>query len=327
MLGRGTRKSPDLFPPKDRFVLVDCFDGTLVEAFRKRSRFQEGPPRKPTLTYEQIINAIANNEDVGYNLKRLRQRFHGIDKRTTVKARKEFAVYVPDGDMKAFGDSLAQRLDEDRSGLLAILQDSDFVKLLYGFERTKRTFWKAIDYEDEVSSTSFIRERNKTYSFPDYIEEFQAFVRENRQTVDAIAVLLDRPSDMNTEVLSSLRKALAAQPQVFTETNLRRAYQAELADIISMLKHAADDEQPLLSAEERVDRAIEQLRAGRSFTDEQERWLFRIREHLVKNLVMEREDFDVFPIFSNAGGGGKVQKAFGEALDDLLRDLNEKVAS
>jgi type I restriction enzyme R subunit len=73
----------------------------------------------------------------------------------------------------------------------------------------------------------------------------------------------------------------------FTEDNLRRAYQHELADIISIVKHAAVGD-PLLSAEERV-------RAGRTFTPEQERWLGLIRNHLVENLAVDREDFRLHP--------------------------------
>jgi type I restriction enzyme R subunit len=57
-----------------------------------------------------------------------------------------------------------------------------------------------------------------------------------------------------------------------------------LADIISLVKHAAKGEAPIFTAEERVDRAMKQLRAQSTFSDEQLQWLQLIREHLVKNL-------------------------------------------
>jgi type I restriction enzyme R subunit len=56
---------------------------------------------------------------------------------------------------------------------------------------------------------------------------------------------------------------------------------------LSIVKHAAVGD-PLLSAEERV-------RAGRTFTPEQECWLNLIRNHLVENLAVDREDFRLHP--------------------------------
>ena len=50
-------------------------------------------------------------------------------------------------------------------------------------------------------------------------------------------------------------------------------YNKALADIISMVKHAAREEEPILSAQERVDRALEKVKAGKSLNDDQLNWL------------------------------------------------------
>ena len=53
----------------------------------------------------------------------------------------------------------------------------------------------------------------------------------------------------------------------FDEANLRRAHQVQyhkaLVDIISMVKHAASEESPLLTAQERVERAIAHTARGK----------------------------------------------------------------
>ena len=327
MLGRGTRKSPDLVPKKTGFVVVDCFAGTLLESFREVSEFGDQAPKKPTRTFEQIIQAIADNENVPYNLKVLKKRFAGIDKRMTAKARQDFADFVDNGNMKAFGESLATRFEEDRDCLMAILQNPDFIRLLYVFERKKRTFMEALDAEDAVESKALIRGRDKAWAPADYIEEFSTWVRTHRSDVDAIAVLLDRPSDLSTAVLSELRAALRDTDQEFTVEKLRRAYRAELADIISLVKHAADQQAPLLSQEERVMRAMSVVGDHIHFTAPKQRWWDRIRQHLIENLVLEREDFEVVPILSRPGGYGPANRAFGGDLEKLIREINEKVAS
>jgi type I restriction enzyme R subunit len=63
---------------------------------------------------------------------------------------------------------------------------------------------------------------------------------------------------------------------------------------LSIAKHAAVGD-PLLLAEERVNQAIARVRAGKTFTPEQERWLGLIRNHLVENLAVDREDFRLHP--------------------------------
>ncbi len=53
MLGRGTRRCPDI--NKSRFLVFDCFDGTLIQYFRNTSDFDMEPPAKTPLTIPQII--------------------------------------------------------------------------------------------------------------------------------------------------------------------------------------------------------------------------------------------------------------------------------
>jgi EcoEI R protein C-terminal len=45
------------------------------------------------------------------------------------------------------------------------------------------------------------------------------------------------------------------------------------ADISSVVKHAAREEEPLLTSAERVERALARLTAGRQFIEAQQQWL------------------------------------------------------
>jgi hypothetical protein len=65
---------------------------------------------------------------------------------------------------------------------------------------------------------------------------------------------------------------------------------------------------------------------GRTFTAEQQQWLDRIRHHLLANLSIGREDFELVG-FANAGGWGRANRAFGDTLTDLLTNLNEALAA
>lgn len=122
------------------------------------------------------------------------------------------------------------------------------------------------------------------------------------------------------EVLEELRRRL--QSHDFPEKELQKAhklvYGKDLADIISMVKGAVAGEAPLYSASERVDRALSRVSAARSFTADQEQWLDFIRQHLIENLTIEMQDFDVMPIFERQGGRGRARKVFRETLEALI---------
>ena len=113
--------------------------------------------------------------------------------------------------------------------------------------------------------------------------------------------------------------------------NLQKAheihYQKALVDIISMIKHAAREDEPLYTAEQRIQRAFMKVTAGRAFTPEQQQWLERIRVHLIENLSIDESDFENLPVFNRYGGWGRASKAFHGQLPDLLRSFNEAIAA
>jgi len=331
MLGRGTRRG-EHFPDKSHFTVFDSFDGTLLEYFRESTAITAEPPDRPTRSIAEIIEDIWANRDRAYNVRCLTKRLLRIDKEMAGEARTLFAQFIPDGDLASFARDLPGRLAADFTGTMALLRAKAFLELLQNYPRQPRVFYVAYNAEDQVSSEWLVRDgAGHEYKPADYLAEFARFVRENAERVQAIGILLERPRDWGTDALADLRRTLSAAPQRFSEETLRRAhdvhYHKALVDIISMVKHAAREQEALLTAEERVGRALQALRAGRTFTPEQEEWLEFIRRHLVVNLSIDRGDFEVLPVFTQRGGLGRARKVFGSLLDELIRRLNEAVAA
>ena len=331
MLGRGTRKG-ERFPDKDHFTVFDCFDGTLLEYFRKATGITAEVPDKPTRTVKEIVDDVWNNRDRDYNIGCLIKRLHRVDKQMAGQARELFSAYIPDGDMAAYARGLTSALRDAFTGTMKTLRDPTFQDLLVNYPRPKRVFYVAAGVEDHVESRWMARDSaGVEYKPEDYITAFARFVRENPAQIDAIRILLDRPRDWGYEPLNELRKKLVATKERFTVENLQRAhevhYRRSLVDLISMVKHAADEHQPLYTAAERVERAFARVTADQTFTDPQQAWLDRIRTHLVENLSIEPDDFDLIPIFQREGGLVAARRAFGPRIDTLLRDLNEAIAA
>jgi type I restriction enzyme R subunit len=331
MLGRGTRKG-ERYPDKSHFTVFDCFDGTLLEYFRKATAITAEPPERESKSIHQVIEEIWQNRDRDYNIRCLVKRLQRIAKEMSGDARDLFAVYIPEGDLTVYAAALPRVLHQEFTGTMALLRDPRFQDLLVNYPRPSRMFLVAYETEDTVSSEWHARDASGREQKPeDYLTAFARFVNENPAQIDAIRILLDRPQEWKTSALSELQQKLRTAPEGFDLPRLQQAHQLQyhkaLVDIISMVKHAAREDEPLLTAEERVGRALDRITSGRRLTDEQQEWFQRIRAHLVENLSIERDDFDLLPILSRSGGWGRANRAFEGQLQDLLHDINEAIAA
>ena len=331
MLGRGTRKG-DLYPDKSRFTVFDCFDGSLLEYFRSTTGMTIEQPEGDGKTISEIIEELWSNQDRDYNTRRLVKRLRRVDKEMSGEARELFERFVPDGDVGRFAEDLPAKLRGDFKATMRLLRDPDFQKLLTTYPRPRQHFIEATTATDTVSSGWLIRAgTGKEYKPDDYIAVFEDFVREHEAEIEAIQILMRRPQGWSPTALKALREALSQAPEHFTEPNLQRAYEASskkaLVDIISMVKRAAIKSSPIMTAEERVDSAVERVKRQHTLTAEQEKWLAYIRQHLVANLSIDREDFELVPVLSDHGGWGRANRVFDGQLEEFMQDLNKELVA
>jgi type I restriction enzyme R subunit len=144
-----------------------------------------------------------------------------------------------------------------------------------------------------------------------------------------LSVLLKKPQQWQPQVLNELSQKLKEND--YSEKVLQaahaRVYHKELADIISMVKHAVNEQEVLLTARERIERAMEKVTDGKDFNEDQRKWLDLIQEHLAHNLTIDEDDFEYQPIFSDRGGKGKAKKIFGEQFETLIQEFNTAIAA
>ncbi len=327
MMGRGTRLCEAI--NKQRFTVFDCFNGTLLEYFRKITGITAEAPAKPTKTIRDIVNNIKNNLDRSYNIKVLSKRLQRISKAITHESRQNFNFILEGTDIADFALDLARLLEKDWANTMRIIQKEAFFNICDNYQRARRTFIVAAGAEDTVTSERIFRAKDGSELRPDdYIKAFEQFVKENHEHIEALEILLNRPRDFHTNELEDLRGKLSVSPNdlddKFTENNLRDAYNKKLADIISIIKHAALGED-LLTAEARIKRAFHNIRLLHKFTEEQEKWMILIEGHLIKNILMEKEDFDLMMFTREGGNYSKINKIFNNELDTLIQEINEAV--
>lgn len=324
MLGRGTRLCPGI--GKDHFKIFDCFNGSLIEYFKDATDFKVEPPQGEPLSLEEIINNIYQNVSRDYYTKILVKRLKRIEKSMSGEAIEYFEPYIENGDIGKFADDLPGMIRTDFVNTMKLLRNKEFVKRLKDYPRRTQEFWKGYEIEDTVESEELILGEKPQ----DYLDDFTKFVKENPDKILALKILLEKPNEWNPNILNELRDKL--KENKFTEKDLRRAhklvYNIALTDLISMIKHAANESSPLLSPEERVKNAIVKVTDGKEFTYEQHEWISLIQEHLVQNLSIDEEDFEYIPAFERKGGLKKAQRLFGTTeLRKLIEEINSNIAA
>lgn len=326
MLGRGTRLCPEI--NKDKFTLFDCFDGTLIEYFKNATDFDVNL-KQQAVSLAEVIEHIYDNRDQAYNIKRLIRRLRRIEKNMGIKARELFAKYIPDGDMKAYVDTLKDNIENNFTRTMKLLRDKDFQNLLENYPRPQKVFFKGYDIVDTVEDEVMFRKGDGYQKPADYLKLFEAFVKQNPEQIEAIEILLSKPKEWNTSALDDLRDKLRKND--FSEKDLQKGHELvfkkPLADIISMIKHAANIEAPILTATERVEQAVMKIARAHDFSREQLTWLAYIKAHLIENLAIAQTDFEIMPVFERHGGIGKARQLFGNDLTALIHELNEALAA
>ena len=323
VLGRGTRTCEAI--GKTHFTVFDA--AGVLEYFQNASAFTDAPPDKPTRKVVEIIHDIYNNRDRNYNARVLVRRMQRMAKNISGEGRGLFKQFTGTEDISAWASDLPSALDDNWAYTIGILRNPAFQDLLANYPRERDPFIVAESAMDTVTSELGFKTADGRLLKPkDYIAEFERFVQENPEHIEAIRILLERPVDWNTDALKELRDKLATRPEQFTDARLRRAYQHALADIISIVHHAARKE-PLLTADERVNQAMKQVRTKNNFTEQQEKWLEVIRKHLVENLSIGQDDFNLILIQNVGGTWQRVNRDFGGKLPEVIQQINEAMAA
>jgi type I restriction enzyme R subunit len=159
----------------------------------------------------------------------------------------------------------------------------------------------------------------------DYLDSFNDFIRHQVNQSAALSVIVNRPRDLTKAHLREVR--LLLDQHGYSEAHLRGAWrdstQQEIAaSIIGHIRSAALGE-ALVPFEQRVDKAMQGIYAQRAWTTVQRRWLKRLAQQLVHEVVMDREV--VQRVFGGDGGAPQLDRLLGGHLDQILVDLTDRV--
>ncbi len=351
MKGRGVRviKPDDLKAvtpdavAKDHFVIIDAVG--VCEQDKTDSRPME---KKPSVSFEKLMQAVALGNIEEEVLSSIASRLARMEHRTSEEDDQKIRQHTNGIGLKDLSKNLVQAINPDlepdaRQQCIATsvqpFHDPTLRDLL-SLIRQKNEI--TIDHisQDELLEGDFnaeAKDRARTL-----VQTFEQFIEDNKDEITALQILYNRPykERLNFEHVKELSEIINAPPYLMNRGQLWQAYAALekskvkgagakrlLTDLVSLVRFALHEDNELVPFPERVNANYKawlasQKNAGKTFTEEQRKWLHMIRDHFSANLSIDTDDFDYVP-FSAEGGLGKVYQLFGDALPVILDELNE----
>jgi type I restriction enzyme R subunit len=179
------------------------------------------------------------------------------------------------------------------------------------------------------------------------VDTFKRFIEENRNELTAIQLIYQKPygrRHLTYEEIKQLAESIKKPPYFLTPEIIWQAYeqlekskvrgagpQKLLTNIISLMRFAIGQSDVLEPFSDMVDRRFnkwlaQQEGSGKKFTSEQMEWLTMIKEHIATSLSIGVDDFEYAP-FHERGGAVKLYQLFGQQLNGILEELNERLAA
>ena len=192
--------------------------------------------------------------------------------------------------------------------------------------------------EDQVIETGF--DDQSFTQVATVIHAFKDFINQNVDESSALQILCNVPEAqgvLTEDNLKTLEEALQQHSNSLSRESLWLAYKRrspesvrggteQQTDLISLVRFAMGYHLFLEPFSATVNRNFEEWITDKDYNAEQHEWLEMIRDHIATSLDIRMSDFEYTP-FAELGNGTRVYELFGDALDNILTDLTEKLVS
>ena len=324
MIGRATRLCSDLYgenQDKESFRIFDA-----VQLYDALQEFSDMKPvvQNPDITFDQLAGELEDVTEEEHREEVYEQFMGKLNRKQSALKQNEEALRERTGFE---ADELTKQLREGGEEALRDLLESDpgFGAFLDGLKYESPQYKLISDHEDEVHEVKrgYGPDNNRPET---YLKGLRNWIESNRDEMDALQIVLQRPKELTREDLKEIQIELSRAG--YTEAQIREAFseaknQDIAASIVGFLRSRALGT-PLMPYASRVDHALRYILNDRDWTSVQEQWLKRIAKQIKKNEVVDREALDE-PPFDQKGGFNRLNNIFNGQLPDVLDEMHEEV--
>jgi len=319
MMGRATRLCPEIH--KTHF---EIYDPVGVYDSLEEVNTMKPVVADPAATFAQLLDGLEVLDDekqVQNQIDQIIAKLQRKKRHMDSKSMEHFISMTGGQDPNQFIADIQQRRPEDAKDRL--LANMELFKMLGQFTPDERRPVVISDHEDELLEHT--RGYGKGNKPEDYLDAFANYVKTNLNEIAALNIVCTRPKELTREGLKSLR--LTLDREGFTTQQLNTAIcqmtnEEIAADIISLIRRYAIGS-TLISHEARIRRAVDKLKKAHKFSKQELNWVTRMEKYLMEESVLNVTVFDEDGRFKAQGGFAKINKVFGNKLENIILELNE----
>ncbi|MGF1692369.1 type I restriction-modification system endonuclease [Photobacterium kagoshimensis] len=178
------------------------------------------------------------------------------------------------------------------------------------------------DIHDEVVEVSKVYGEHDNPE--DFLDAFDRLVQSASNQQDALSIVVNRPRDLTRKGLIELQEWFDTQN--YNDASLRSAWKATknqdiAARLIGHIRRASMGD-ALMPFEQRVELALDKIKASNDWSEEQQNWLDRIASSIKDKVVLDDDTFKTGN-YKRRGGKRKLMKVFNDELDGILTQFNQ----
>jgi type I restriction enzyme R subunit len=327
MLGRATRQCPDI--EKETFRIFDAVD--LYKTLEPVTAMKP-VVTNPSISLSQLFEELQKEAAAEHRQVIIDQIVVKLRRRLKKLSQQAAETYEAE-----IGETPQQTLERLRNQSPNVLADWAKNKpsigpiLDWNPEGKQGSYLPISHHDDSVLTVSRgygrLEDGEERKRPEDFLDSFTSYIRNNMNEIAALKVVTQRPRDLTRAELKSLK--LELDRMGFSETYLRRAWQDArnqdiAASIIGFVRQAALGD-ALIDYDIRVRNALTRILQRQSWTENQRKWLKRIGDQFIKEVVVDREALNSGQFKVDTGGFVNLNKQFNGQLEALLGDINEEI--
>ncbi|WP_339004055.1 type I restriction-modification system endonuclease [Fusobacterium polymorphum] len=323
MLGRATRKCDEI--DKTSYKVFDAVRNYLdMKDFSDMNPVVNNPQIDMTKLLESY-NKDASDEGKKYFVEQIVARLQRKKKRIKDLGEDKFAInskiYRKNEEIKTIDAYIEyiKNISPDN-----IENEVEFLTFLDSIQSPKKERIIS-EHCDEIRSVKQIYGNNEKPE--DYLENFEKYIRENQDKLEALKLLKENPKLFKRKDLKELKYIL--DEEGYKETELNSAYgKVEnvniTADILSYIKKVLKGS-TILDKEEKIQDIEKRIKRLKNWNPVQLKIIEKIISQLRENSYLTEEDFKIGIFKDNFGGYNKINQKLEDKLGDIVSIINEEI--
>ncbi len=201
---------------------------------------------------------------------------------------------------------------------------------------------------DTVNQDKLLKAQWDSYSIEkaeEVVKDFSEYIKANKDEIMALSIFYDQPfrrRELTFKMIKELLEKLKLKKPLLAPHYVWEAYaqleevkgnspKNELMSLVSLIRRVTGIDKQLTPYNKTVDKNFQNWVFGKQagalkFSEKQMNWLRMLKDHIITSFHVEIDDLDYTP-FDAQGGRGKMYQLFGDGMNDIIDELNEKLAA